>query len=86
MFPCLAAVSQALGIIDRYSTAAAAEVLKATSWLAEAAGAELRPYLARLGETSVSAPGILSVDFFFSVEGKRFVTPEGGVYISTNNC
>ncbi|CAN0013817.1 unnamed protein product [Ectocarpus sp. 12 AP-2014] len=41
---------KALGNIDRYSAAAAKEVLKATAWLARAAGAkEIRPHRNRLG-------------------------------------
>lgn len=47
----LLAALQALGNIDRYSAAAAKEVLKATAWLARAAGAdEIRPHRNRLGK------------------------------------
>lgn len=55
---------QALESIDRYSTAATVEVLKAISELAKAAGGELRPYQAQLGENGCEVKQITGIPFF----------------------
>ncbi|CAM9848799.1 unnamed protein product, partial [Hapterophycus canaliculatus] len=65
-------LTKALGSIDRYSAAAAKEVLKAAGWLVKAAGGEIRPHRSRLGMALVDC----------AVAGKGPSSGGGGVKIN----